>query len=98
MRTEGQFVFKTIEERKGGKFVNSNGQTVTYNNAYVIKVDELENDKIYPRTFKFSVNDKDLFNKFSKLNPYEDITIEFIIRNFNNNISLIPVDVIVEHD
>jgi len=94
MKTQGNFYFKGIEEREGGKFINNNGKEITFEPSFLIKVDELDRCITRERTFKFPRTNLDLAEKFKSINLYENINIIFDISLFNNNVKLTPVDVI----
>lgn len=96
MKCEGNFIFKGLGERAGGKFINEKGREVTYSSSNVIKVDELLNGKPVERIFKFSKEDTTLEENFKKIDLYADVTIEFDIRIYKNSVNLVPIDVIWE--
>lgn len=98
MQCEGNFIFKGLGERSGGKFTNNQGREITYASSNVIKLDELVNGKPVERIFKFSKDDINLKDKFSKIDLYTDITVVFDIKIYKNNVTLVPVDVICEQE
>ena len=98
MKCEGNFYFKGIEEKKGGEFTSSSGQKIVYSPTYQLKVDEVINEKAVERTFKFSHKNNELFNKFRTFKLYDNILVAFDIFVFKNQIRLIPIDVICEHE
>lgn len=98
MNCEGNFVFKGIERKEGGEFVNNNGQKITYNPTFQIKVDEITGTKIEERTFKFSADNRQLYDKFKSLKPYENIIISFNIELYKTSVKLVPIDLIFEHE
>ncbi len=92
MKTNGEFIFKTIEEREGGEFVNDRGQKIKYDGKYVIKLDEKSEDgKINDRRFSIDKKDTELINQFKSLPTYSDVKIEFDVRIFNSQVRLVPV-------
>ena len=51
MKTKGKFIFKGVKHRDGGKFVNQQGQEISYNDSYQVKFDEVdENKECFERT------------------------------------------------
>lgn len=96
MKCEGNFIFKGLGERSGGKFTNNQGREITYTSSYLIKLDELVNGKPVERIFKFSKDDFELKDKFSKIDLYTDVTVVFDIKVYKNNVSLVPIDVVCE--
>lgn len=98
MKCEGNFVFKSIEQKEGGEFVNDRGQTIKFNPTFQIKVDEISGTKIEERTFKFPHDNRVLWDKFRVLKPYEDIIISFDVELYKTSVKLVPVDVICENE
>ncbi len=98
MKCEGDFVFKTIEQKEGGTFVNDKGQEISYNPTFQIKVDEVSGTKIEERTFKFSHDNRKLWDKFKVLDIYEKVVIVFEVEIYKTSVKLVPVDVISEHE
>lgn len=94
MKCIGDFKFKGIEKRDGGKFTNTKGDEITYKESYLIKLDELsEEGKIYNRDFKIPI-DSPLVEPLLITKPYTDITLEFDIKIYGNNIRCIPVAIV----
>ena len=94
MRSKGVVMFKGIEERAGGTF-KSNGEDVKYDSAYVIKFDEIIDNKINERKLKFPTSNKILYDKFAELNPYTQVEIICDITILPNGYSrLTPIDVL----
>ena len=98
MKCEGSFVFKSIEEKEGGEFVNERGQKVSYNPTYRVTVDDCLGDKIVSRTFKFPKGNATLFDKFKRLNPYDNVIISFNVELYQSSVKLVPLDVICEQE
>lgn len=98
MKCEGNFIFKGLGERAGGKFTNNQGREITYTSSNVIKLDELVDSKPVERIFKFSKDDIELEDKFSKIDLYTDITVVFDIKIYKSNVTLVPIDVICEQE
>ena len=98
MKCEGNFVFKSIEEKEGGEFTNERGQKVKYEPTYRITVDDTLGEKIVTRTFKFSKGNTTLAEKFKNLNPYDNVIIDFNIELYQSSVKLVPLDVICEEE
>lgn len=93
MKCQGDFVFKGIEKKEGGEFLNQQGQKITYDATYQVKVDESVDGKIQDRVFKFKQTNKELASKFENFSVYDNITIVFNIELYRNTVKLVPVDV-----
>lgn len=98
MKCEGNFVFKSIEKKDGGEFVNDKGQSIKYEPTYRVVVDEIVNSKIVQRMFKFSSKNTALFEKFKNINPYESIVIAFDVEVYQSSVKLTPYDVLCERE
>lgn len=94
MIAKGKFKFKSIEEKSGGEFVNSQGQKIKYDGSYSIKVDEITDNGIYERRFKVNLNENSLISKLKQLNPYTDVEITFYIQFYGNSTKVVPTDII----
>lgn len=93
MQCQGKFVFKGIEEREGGEFLNDKGQKIKFAPCYQIKVDEMVEGKVEDRTFKFSIDNKYLFNKFKNLEIYDNVSIDFNVEIYKTSVKLVPIEV-----
>lgn len=93
MKAKGIFMFKNLQKRDGGSFLNKEtGQTVPYNACYVIVCDEIfEDGKIQERRFKFELNDNVLAGELSALEPYTKIKILFDVVLYSANAKVVPV-------
>ena len=98
MKCEGNFIYKGIEERKGGEFTNERGQVIQFDTAYKITLDEIINGKAVTRTFTFPKNNIELANKFKKLKLYNNILVGFDILISKSNIKLVPFDLVYEKE
>jgi len=96
MKCEGSFIYRGIEEKEGGEFINNNNQKVKFDPTYQVKVDEEVENNIVERKYKFSRSNVELAEKFKRLKPYTKIIIAFDITQYNNNFKLIPTDVVCE--
>lgn len=94
MKCQGKFKYKGLKERKGGEFVNSNNEKVSYKACYLLKVDEQTNNGIYERTFKMDI-DSPLVAVLSHIELYQDIILELEVQLYGSNVKLIPVNVTV---
>lgn len=94
MKCQGNFKFKSLEKREGGKFVNGKGEEISYKESYSLKLDEITEDgKIYERTFKV-LTDSELVEPLLITKPYSDITLEFDVKIYGSKISCIPVAIV----
>ena len=94
MKAVGEFIYKSIEKRDGGSFTNERGQAVTYSESYLLKVDENKDGKIDERRLKIPKDNEILVQKFMRLDPYTRVKIEFDVQFYNNNIKVIPVNLV----
>ena len=98
MKCEGNFVYKGIEERKGGEFTNEIGQVIKYDPAFKITLDEINGSKVETRFFTFPIKNTELADKFKSLKLYSDIIVAFDIVISKKNLKLIPYDLIYEKE
>ena len=73
----GDLVFKSIEERAGGKFVNDRGQEIEYQKCYILKCDEVTTNGIVDFKLKIAEKWKSLINTFKSFEPYTKIHLNF---------------------
>lgn len=92
MYCKGIVMYKGVEKREGGTFSN-NGQNINYDACYVIKFDEINEGKINERKLKFPLNNKLLFDKFSKFKPYTNVLITCDVVFGQSACRLVPIDV-----
>ena len=92
MRCKGIIMYKGIEKRAGGTFVN-NGQNINYDEAYVIKFDEIVEGKINEHKLKFPISNKTLYDKFASIRPYTQVEITCDVVLMTNACRLVPIDV-----
>lgn len=90
MKCVGKFKFKGLTKRDGGSFTNDKGQEITYKSSYLLKLDEMTDDGIYERGFKIA-SDSELVAPLQKLQPYQDVTLEFDVILYTNSIKLVPI-------
>lgn len=94
MRTKGKFIFKGIKHRDGGKFINQQGQEISYNDSYQVKFDEVdENNECFERIVKVSKEETELINKLTKLDVYKPVIFEFEVGFNTKGITLKLIDV-----
>ncbi len=93
MKTKGKFIFKGVKHRDGGKFVNQQGQEISYNDSYQVKFDEVdENNECFERTVKVSKDEIDLVNKLNRLEIYKPVILEFEVGFNTKGITLKLID------
>lgn len=90
MEARGQFTFKSITPADGGSFTNEKGQVINYNPSYLLKLDELVEDKIFERRFKIQLENKTLIDSLLTLKPYDKINMKFDVLMYLNSTKLIP--------
>ncbi len=93
MKCNGIFVFKSVSKREGGTFKNDKGQEISYDDSYILKVDELTDD-IRERRFKFPCTNKKFYDELCKLESYTKICIDFEVVIYDNSAKLLPVGII----
>ena len=93
MRAKGEFVFKGLEKKAGGEFVNAKGDSVKYGERYLLKVDELTDNSVDERKLKVDVNNTSLVDALQKLKIYDKIVLECDIVLYQNSAKVIPVAV-----
>lgn len=94
MQARGKFIFKSLERKDGGEFVNQNGQNVKFDASYQLKVDENNNGVINERKLKVSQKNDVLIQKLMKKNAYDPIELLCDIQMFGSTAKVIPVDLI----
>ena len=52
MKCKGEFIFRGIERREGGNFINEKGDTISYKPSYKVKVDEVTEKGVFERVLK----------------------------------------------
>ncbi len=94
MQAKGNFIFKSLERKDGGEFVNEKGQNVKFDASYQLKVDENNDGVINERKLKISQKNDILIQKLMKKNPYEKIELLCDIQMYGSMAKVIPVDLI----
>lgn len=78
MLCQGVFVFKSVQAKEGGSFINQMGQQVNYNPSFEVKFDEVdENNIITERKIKVSQDEKELVEKIKEIKPYTKAIFSF---------------------
>lgn len=77
MKCQNSVVFKGVEEREGGSFVNEKGQSINYSKSYVVRFDENIDGNAVEKKVKFKGDNVALFTKFKSLKTYEKINLIF---------------------
>lgn len=98
MKCIGDFVFKGIEERKGGEFKNSRGELIKYDSCYVLKVDEVTPSGIFERKLKIPKDNNSLLEKLRQKKPYDGITVQCDVAFYGGQAKVIPVDLIQQNN
>lgn len=93
MRGQGDLVFKSIEERPGGKFINDKGQEIEYQKCYILKLDEVTPKGIVDIKLKIPEDEKQLINTFKEFEPYTKIHLDFDLDCNGSNVKVIPTNV-----
>lgn len=91
MKAYGKFVYKSLEKRDGGEFTNSSGQTIKYEDSYVLKIDENVDGSINERKLKVDKNNIGLINQLKDVKTYSEIELECDVQLYQNSCKLIPV-------
>lgn len=94
MQARGQFIFKCLERKDGGEFVNEKGQNVKFDASYQLKVDENNNGVINERKLKIPQKNDVLIQKLMKKNTYDSIELLCDVQLYNSMAKVIPVDLI----
>ncbi len=92
MKSRGKFKFKSLVAKEGGEFINNKGEKVPYKASYALKVDEITEEGIFERTFKLAA-DSIIVKDLQTLEPYTDVIIDFDVKFYSSNVSLIPIAV-----
>ena len=98
MKCEGNFVYKGIEERKGGEFTNERGQLIKFDSVFKLTLDEINYGKVETRTFTFPKNNTELYDKFKDLKLYSEIIVAFDVVFSRSNVKLVPFDMVYEKE
>lgn len=93
MYCKGVVMYKGIEKREGGTFKNDRGLDVNYDSSYVVKFDEIIENKINERKLKFPTSNKILYDKFASIRPYTQVEVVCNVVLMQNACRLVPIDV-----
>ncbi|MCI8396507.1 MAG: hypothetical protein HFJ52_02170 [Clostridia bacterium] len=94
MRSLGEFIFKGIETRKAGEFLNNKGETVKYPEAFILKVDEVVDGSINERKLRVDINNTMLISRLKKINPYDKFQLECDVVLYQNGAKVVPIAVV----
>lgn len=98
MKAQGKFIFKSLERKDGGKFVNDKGVEVNYDASYQLKVDENKDGIINERKLKISQKNDKLIQKLMKFSPYDPIELICDIDFYGSNARVIPIDIVEDRN
>ena len=93
MKCQGKFVFRGLEKKDAGEFVNDKGQSIKYGESYVLLLDELTKDGNKERKFKIAL-DNPIIESLKGLKLYTVIALEFEVTIYATRVVLVPVAVI----
>ena len=94
MKCEGVFIFKGIKHQDGGKFVNQQGQEISYDDSYKVKFDEIsEDNECTERTVKVTKTQTALIEKLKKIDIYKKVIFIFEVGFNSRGITLKLIDV-----
>lgn len=92
MKAIGKLIFKGVSEREGGEFKNESGQSVKYDMAYILKVDESQEDGTYAeKKLKIEKGNTGLISQLKNVKPYDEIELECDVKLYNNACKIIPI-------
>lgn len=94
MRCRGDFVFKSLRRRNAGTFVNDAGQSITYNECYILTVDEDTDNGIVSRKLRFPCTNTNLAQKLQNLEPYTKISLLFDVALYDNGSRVLVIDLL----
>lgn len=94
MKSTAKLIFKGIEKKDGGEFTNDKGQKIKYDGSYVLKADEQTENGIYERRFKIPLTNVSLIENLKAKKAYDEITLNFDIQIYGNNVRVVPVDLV----
>ena len=83
MKTAIECIYKGIKETKAGSFINSNGQTITYNGSYKIIFDQLI--KGLPKETELKIAKELAINLIPNLKAYDRVVLNLDITIYGNN-------------
>lgn len=94
MRCNQELIFKNCEKRDGGKFTNEKGEDITYKESFVLQADEVTQNGIYERKFKFPIENTTLANALNRIEPYTKINIIFDVSLYGSQARVVPVGIL----
>ena len=94
MKARGEFVFKGLDKRAGGEFINDKGLSVKYGESLILKIDEIIDGNINERKLKLDRENMILVEKIKKLKPYDHFTLECNVVLYQNSAKVVPVAIV----
>ena len=91
MKAIGEFVYKGLEKRDAGKFVNDKGQEINYKDSYILKVDEVFEGSVNERKLKIDKENLGLVEALKKLKLYDRVNLECEVLLYQNSAKVVPV-------
>ena len=85
-------VFKGLSKREGGEFINDKGQKVTYDDSYVLKIDEEVDGEAFERRLKFPITNKQLAQNLKNLEIYSKIKLICDVQLYTSSAKIIPIE------
>lgn len=99
MKCQGNFIFKTFSYREGGTIKDDKGNDIKYFPAYILKVDEIEeNGEINERKFKITEDKKNLIEALNKVDAYQKIILEFNVKLYSTKVSLDLINALIDNN
>lgn len=99
MKCQGNFVFKSLTYREKGTFKNDKDEDIKYPAAYILKVDELNEDgDPTERKFKIAENKIALINDLKSLKTYQEFLLSFEVTIYTSRISLEPISIDIDFE
>lgn len=94
MITDGKFIYKSIQKKEAGEFINTSGQKISYPARYEVKFDEIdENDVANERKTNISLDQTELIEKFRRIKKYTEVKLRFEIGFNSRGITAKLIDV-----
>ena len=91
MKAKGIFMYKGIQDRKAGEFINKEtGEVINYEASKILVCDELDGLNNRERRFKLPKSDTQLLSNLISLEPYTRIELTFDVSLYSANAKLTP--------
>lgn len=91
MLAVSEFIYKGVEKRDGGEFINDKGTSIKYDASYVLKVDELTPEGVFERKLKINKDNTALVEKLKTKKFYDKVVLECEIKFSGSSARVIPV-------